>query len=288
MRLFGELVGQHVGPIIVVGGGPSAPAALDMLWQAGVEPVAVLSANEHGHKQSTYAITHSVCADATHGESRQSMESVLRRYGVPIITPHYFGDVRLCEWSLAANTGLQAIAVAVFMGGAPVIPVGIDCYGMTSRDVYFHAPNAKSNSSTKNESNFHRQLGALKTWIGSSAPVRPVGGPASSYWPAWTPTAAAASLVPPRGAYYRSLAKLILQARPHGRVSFKSSTLEPRRIFPASPTEARGLILSNDAKLIESHPPPDGSPLVLPKELTREPKGYRPSSAIKGVAISRR
>ena len=282
MQHIGELVGTLNGPIIVVGGGPSAPAALEALRDTyGVQPAAVLSANEHGHKQAIYEITHSVCCDATHGHTRQNMEKVLRKYGKPIVSPHHFADVRLCEWKLAANTGLTAIAVAVYLGGAPVIAVGIDCYRVADphAPVYFHDADAKSNSVTKHESNFRRQFESLEQFITARAPVRFYGGASLGYFPDWDPNEAVAPITPPKARYYRTLPRIVLQCRPNRRVSFKLATVEPMRLFVATPNEARGLVLAKEAKVIETHPAPDGSPLVLPPELCRAPIGYNPAPA---------
>lgn len=280
MKLIGELVGTLPGPIIVIGGGPSAPLALEALRDTyGIRPAAVISANEHGFKQSIYPVTHSVCCDAFHGETRQSMETLLRRHGVPIIAPHHFADIRLPEWKLAANTGLTAIAVAVFMGGAPVLVTGIDCYRVADprAPVYFHDADAKSNSRTKHESNFRRQFEALEQYVSARAPIRFVAGNALGFYPPFDPNEALAPITPPKARYYRSLAKIIVQARPHGRVQFKLTTLEPGRLFPCSPLEAQALVHAREAKVIEHHAPPDGSPLQLPPLLARAPVGYADS-----------
>jgi len=282
VKLLGEVCGTFTGPIIVVGGGPSAPAALEALRDTyQIAPAAVLSANEHGHKQSIYKVTHSVCCDATHGVTRQSMEKVLRQHGKPIVSPHHFADIRLAEWKLAANTGLTAIAVAVYFGGAPVIVVGVDCYRAVDphAGVYFYDERAKSNSTTKHASNFDRQFTALEQYIGARAPVRFVGGHALEHFPQWDPSEALAPVQPVKARYYRSLATIVMQCRPHGHVQFSMCTVEPGRLFVASPNEARGLVNARRAKVIETHAPPDGSALKLPPELVRPPIGYRPSLA---------
>lgn len=283
MQLIGELVGTVSGPIIVIGGGPTAPLALEALRDTyKISPAMVISANEHGFKQSIYEVTHSLCCDPFHGVTRANMELVLRAYGKPIIAPHHFADIRLPDWKLAANSGLTALAVAVMLGGAPVLAVGIDCY--RSRDplagTYFHDHKAKSNSTTKHESNFRRQFESLEQYVGLGAPIRFVGGSSLSFYPdfdpseggAWTP------VTPVKAKYYRAMPKIILQTRPHGRVSFVLAMLEPGRLFPASPLEARGLVNSKHAKVIETHPAPDGSQQPLPPELVRPPIGYIPGN----------
>ncbi len=243
MKLFGELVGQSSGTAIVVGGGPTALEDLLELKLAGVHPSVVLSANEHGHRQDLFAITHSVCCDGRHGEKRVSMEVLLREFGPqPILTPAHFGTYRLAEWSLAGNTGIAAIAVACFMGCAPVIPVGLDFYRMSSPSTYFHDPNAKSNSMKKNPRNFLSQIESLVKWVGTTAPIRPMRGLLLETFPKWTPDELVAAQQPPRARYFRGLPTLIVQARAYPPVSWKVMQIEPGRLFPMAPNEARGML----------------------------------------------
>lgn len=283
MRLIGELVGTLSGPIIVIGGGPSAPLALEALRDTyKIAPAAVISANEHGFKQSIYEVTHSLCCDPYHGETKRSMELVLRAYGKPIIAPHHFADIRMPDWKLVANSGLTALAIGIMLGGAPVLAVGIDCYRAEDplAGTYFHDHKAKSNSTTKHRSNFARQFQSLEQYVGINAPIRFVGGSSLGVYPPFDPNDGTATtpVVPPKAKYYRAMPKIILQTRPHGRVSFVLAMLEPGRLFPASPLEARALVNSKHAKVIETHPAPDGSPLSLPPELTRPPIGYIPGN----------
>lgn len=285
-RLFGELVGRYASyeaPAIVIGGGPSAPASLEQLKRAGIEPLAVISANEHGFRQDVYPVTHSVCCDGRHGEKHVPMERLLHDLGplVPIVTPGHFGDFRLPEWTLAANSGLTAIAVAVMMGCAPVIPVGIDFYRWGNRQAatYFHDPAGISNSNTKVAANFLSQITALERALGASAPVRPMSGKLLDYYPPWQPKERVRSVLPPRAKYMRSLPTCIVQCRPFPPWSFKLMNVEPGRLFPLSPNECRGALVAKGVKLIETRPAPDGSALKLPEELTRPARGYMPAIA---------
>ena len=278
MKLFSELVGQFDGPILVIGGGPSAPAALEHLKRTGFAPIAVLSANEHGHRQNVFEVTHSVCCDGRHGEKRVPMETLLDVYGKPIITPGHFGDYRLPDWTLSGNTGITAIAAAVFMGGHPVVVVGIDFYRLSSPDVYFHAPDAKSNSTKKNAKNFKAQVDSLVQWVGRRAPVR-----LTTPWPWDTfPMFDAAEIVapvplPPRAIEIRALPTLIVQSRPYPPVSFKLMNVEAGRVFPLSPAEARGFCNNGMCKLIETHPAPGQTTVDLPPNFIRQPRGYVPA-----------
>lgn len=280
MKLVGELFGQFVGPVLVIGGGPSASGDLAALRELGVEPRAVLSANEHGHKQSIYPITHSVCCDATHGERRISMEQLLRPYGKPILSPCHFGDYRMPEWSLASNTGLSSIALAVFMGGAPVIVTGIDFYRIYDRNAptYFYDAAAVSNSNVKNAENFERQTKALEGWISRHPPVRALRGALAERWGTFDPVEQVAPRLDlPQAEYRRKLPTLILQAHPSRPVNFKLKRVEGGRLFPASPNEARGPLRSGHVKLIETLPAPGETTVNLPADLVRPPRGYRPN-----------
>lgn len=286
-RLFGELCGtwaHYEAAAVVIGGGPSAPASLERLKLAGLEPAVVLSANEHGFHQDVFPVTHSVCCDGQHGEKHVKMEKLLHALGphAPIITPGHFGDYRLPEWNVATNTGLTAIAVAVFMGCAPVIVVGIDFYrwgGGKNAGTYFHDPKAVSNSNTKREVNFTSQIQALQQCVGARAPVRPMSGKLLEHYPPWMPHERVRPALPPKAKYLRSLPTCIVQCRPFPPFSFKLMNVEPGRVFPMSPNEARGATVGNGVKLIETHPAPDGSPLKLPAELLRAPRGYLPAIA---------
>src|SRR5690606_1288195 len=131
VALWGSLAGQFRGPILVIGGGPSVNIDLPRLK---VEPVAVISANAHGFKQSFFPPTHALVVDAWHSVTLQSMDALVRPYGVPIISPHWWADIRINDWMSGMSTGLTAICVAALMGGNPVITTGLDGFA----GGYFH------------------------------------------------------------------------------------------------------------------------------------------------------
>jgi hypothetical protein len=132
-ELVTSLVHKHYGkPILVIGGGPSA---LDDLARTNITPACVISANQHGYKQDTFKPDFTVCIDNKRGHTDERMEDFLRPFGKPIIGVCHWCDYRLADWPLSGNTGLTAIAVAVLMGGYPVIAVGMDGF---RGDKYFH------------------------------------------------------------------------------------------------------------------------------------------------------
>lgn len=276
-RMFGELVGARPGVALVIGGGPSAPGDLLALRAIGFEPSCVLSANEHGHHQTTYAVTHSVCLDPRHGVKRIGMRELLRGYGPqPIITPCWFGDYRLAEWKLAANTGLTAATLGVFMAGACVV-VGIDFYRMqnAAAGTYFHDAQAISNSNVKKPENFMRQVKAVESYIHGHPAVRALSGMLSSVWGLYS-----GAIVPqpwqalPQARFQREQPSCVLQAHPSIRVQFGLGTLPQGELFVCSPNEARGLVNSRRAKLIDAYPPPDQNVVNLPRELLEPGRGY--------------
>lgn len=277
--LFGELIGQSSGPALVIGGGPSAARDLPELQRQGFAPNVRISANEHGFRQDLYTITHSVCLDPRHGEKHISMEDLLG-HDVPIISPNFFADYRLPEWTLACNTGLAAIAVAVFMGCAPVVVVGIDFYRIHDRNAgtYFHDAGAVSNSNTKTPRNFETQVKALEQWIGRAPPVRSWGPLGGRYGRELSePVRPVDVEALPQAKYRRHLPICIVQAHPHSAVRFKMARVDPGRVFPCSPNEARSLVMSKKAKLLEVRPGVAGDEIKLPRGLLQGPLPARPA-----------
>lgn len=197
--LFGHLVEKYSGPILVIGGGPSVPADLVRLEHAGVKPVAVVSANEHGIHQERFEVTYVVTADGVHHEKHRRMDVVVRDLGcsAPIVSGCFFADYRLPDWRMGANTGLQAIAIAVAMGGNPVIVTGLDFFKLynASAGTYFHDPRAKSSSNVKVYDNFAKQIDALHRKIAGkrSHPVRAMSGPLREIFPSWDESGAPTS-----------------------------------------------------------------------------------------------
>ena len=134
-KLFDEYAG---GPILVIGGGPSVSDDLPRLVADGFEPACVISANDHGPKQSFYPVNYLVNVDRWHCEKKVPMQEILRPYVLPIINRHSWADFRLPDWTFYGNSGLTAIAVAVALGGNPVVATGIDMW--QHGRYYFHIP----------------------------------------------------------------------------------------------------------------------------------------------------
>lgn len=139
-KLVTELFGRWDGkPALVIGGGPSVLRDFKAL---AVEPALVISANEHGFFQDRFKVDLVTNVDKIHCLRREPMEKILKPYGVPIVNRHSWADYRLPDWKLAANTGLQAIALAALLGANPVIVTGIDMWA--NGRVYFHDTHAKA------------------------------------------------------------------------------------------------------------------------------------------------
>lgn len=276
--MFGELIGAFEGPALVIGGGPSVPMDLMVLSSMKFKPSVVISANEHGHRQSTYKVTHSVCLDPRHGEKHIGMDALLRQFGdQPIITPCWFGTDRLAEWKLAANTGLTSIVVGVFMAGSVVV-TGIDFYRLSDPKAatYFHDPQGKSNSTLKSAQNFERQVKAVEAWITAAPPVRAVSGALSQRWGTFDERGISPLdwRVLPHARFQREQPSIVLQAHPSLPVQFGMGRVPAMARFVVSPNEARSPVTSRRAKLIEAFPPADKTELVLPRELTDPGGGY--------------
>lgn len=188
-------------PILVIGGGPSAPADLRKLTANGFEPACVLSANAHGFYQDFYKPTYSVCADKIHCELKISMREHLEPHGAPILAKHGFADVRLPDWTFSGNTGLTCVAIAVALGGRPVVTVGLDCWQTGRR--YFHGADGKVpvDWDQKFGPNGRKQLRRgpqlamkasrrfkdLERFVGPIDQIRPMSGKLLEQWPMYNP-----------------------------------------------------------------------------------------------------
>lgn len=181
-NLITHRINQLRGPILVIGGGPSA--IRDLAWiPKEVEFKAVLSANGHGFQQAYIAPTHIVCMDHKHSETGEFMEEVVRQYSVPIITRHWWGDYRIPDEYLRLNSGMAAVVVAVMLGGDPVIVVGLDCY---TGPTYFHDPDAITAQSKAPWPRFERQINRVKLQT-AGANIRAMSGPMMRAFGAYVP-----------------------------------------------------------------------------------------------------
>lgn len=174
IALWGSLAGRFPGPILVIGGGPSVSVDLARL---DARPVAVISANAHGFRQSLFPPTHALVLDDHHSVTEESMEALIRPYGAPIIGPNWWADYRMNDWRGGMNSGLTAICAAVLMGGNPVIVTGLDGFA----GGYFHAP-SHTRIGGQDEETVRRQTRTLVQYVGD-CPVRPMSGYLLDHFP---------------------------------------------------------------------------------------------------------
>jgi hypothetical protein len=199
-RLFDRWAGK---PILVLGGGPSVRTDLPQL---AITPACVISANDHGAKQSRFPVEIFVNCDRMHCMLKVPMEKFLRPFGGLIVNRFSWADYRLAEWTFLGNSGLTAVAVAAALGGNPVIVTGIDMWKQGR--VYFHdeepgkIPRNRRNvrpSVTRRDMN---QLRELKRET-EGANIRPMSGPMTEVFPEYDPEEALPEAAPT--AYRRKL-----------------------------------------------------------------------------------
>jgi hypothetical protein len=110
-----DLLLKHAGArIAVIGGGPSRIEQAARLPEGTV----CLSANQHGCL--TRPCEYIVACD--------NIETMLRPYGVPIISPHRWADYRMSEHPQLLYTGMHSAWVAWMLGAREILLVGMDCY----------------------------------------------------------------------------------------------------------------------------------------------------------------
>jgi hypothetical protein len=141
-RTVRDLVHAHVGkPAVVMGGGPSLPAAIERSPEGAI----FLSANEHGCRffensspgQTTKNVVCLIVA-------LDQIEHKVSRFGVPIVSRHMYADYRLVT-PPAKSSGVAAAYIARLMGCAPILLAGMDCYDGAT---YFDDPKAPSTGRT--------------------------------------------------------------------------------------------------------------------------------------------
>ncbi len=198
-RLVTELFHRWEGkPILVIGGGPSVLRDLPLLKET---PACVISANEHGFQQKYFPVDLVTNVDKRHCLLKEPMEKILRPYGAPIVNRHSWADYRLPDWTMAGNTGMQAIALAATLGASKVIVTGIDMW-MGGR-VYFHDRGAKAPKHKSPKSAMKRRakerVNPLRTFC-VGAHIRPMSGPLTEWFKTYDP---AEVLKPARPVGYR-------------------------------------------------------------------------------------
>lgn len=200
-RLIADLYGSAVRrPAIVVGGGPSAPAQLELLRPL-LDTAAILSANGHAWKLGLGA-HYVVCKDNRHTETGELMEPRLRPFGAPIIGRHYWADYRLPRWPVQGNSGMMALGVAALMGCAPIFPIGFDCY---QNGTYFHDPDAKNVSRGLRDSLWRSRYQRLRAKL-VTADIRLLdASPLSVSFPRYVPGEPPRGQIPPVFDFYRGM-----------------------------------------------------------------------------------
>jgi len=198
-RLVTELFHRWEGkPILVIGGGPSVLRDLPLLKET---PACVISANEHGFKQDRFKVDLVTNVDKRHCLLKEPMEKILRPYGAPIVNRHSWADYRLPDWTMAGNTGMQAIALAATLGASQVIVTGIDMWEGGRR--YFHDAGAKAPKHKAPKSAMKRRakerVAPLRQFC-NGAHIRPMSGPLLQWFKQYDP---AETPKPPRPVGYR-------------------------------------------------------------------------------------
>jgi len=198
-RLVTELFHRWAGqPILVIGGGPSVLRDLPKL---AITPGCVISANEHGFKQKYFKVDLVTNVDKRHCLLKEPMEKILRPYGVPIVNRHSWADYRLPDWTMAGNTGMQAIALAALLGASQVIVTGIDLW--QGGRIYFHDAGAKPLKHKASKASMKRRakdrILPMKNFV-AGAHIRPMSGPLTEWFKTYDP---AEVLKPARPVGYR-------------------------------------------------------------------------------------
>lgn len=176
MARLTDLAGKYAGRVaFVLGGGPSAPEQ----FKKCPEGALILSANHHGCllTRCDYIVSQEL-SDVTH--------AMLRKYGVPIISPFAEADY-LIEVPGLKVSGMEATRTAVVLGCSPVILAGMDCYvGIVE---HWHRPDRTHTYGRNGDPplpprKLHKQLAAWSTLKGLGD-IRVCGGPLTAVFPVW-------------------------------------------------------------------------------------------------------
>jgi hypothetical protein len=242
--LLKELIGTLSGPVLVVGGGPSAVAELERV--PGVEKLPVFAPNGHATRIPGLDVRYIVSKDDHHSETKKPMRDLMGKFGLPVISPHWWGNYRMADWYLQSNSGFAAIAIAVACGAYPVITVGFDCY---QNGTYFHDLEAKNASRGRRLYSFEKQMTALWAKLGANY-ARPVGGPLKKYFPRFVPGEHYAPL--PEPAFVAAMRKM-QSHRVRATMNFHWTRLNaevPAGAEFAVSTQERDMLIRNNAAVV--------------------------------------
>lgn len=249
--LVSALYGAHKHrQVLVVGGGPSAPA---QLAQLSLDNPIVISANAHAFKLGLRA-DYIMCKDHQHTETKQRMEPVLRGYGVPIVTRNHWGDYRTPHWPAQGNSGAMAIGLAALFGASLIVPIGMDGY---QDGTYFHDLTATNVSAGKPSGHWKSRFDRLRTRL-DGAVIRPVDGLMTQVFRPYSRYAAIPSpRIPAAFDIYRDMKTYRVQALPNCREMFDPRVEIPEGFtFPVSAEEARRFVNARRAVPVGDTPPP--------------------------------
>lgn len=138
-KLLSEIALSFAGrPIVAMGGAPCLTSDLERIRSAACW----VSANQHGHlaRPADYI----VCADIFHQVTGKAMADEMAGYGVPVISPYLWSDIRIPDHpqDFPMNSGILALYVAAVLGGHPVIAAGFEFF---EGGTYHHDEKAKTN-----------------------------------------------------------------------------------------------------------------------------------------------
>ena len=236
MALLSDLVGPYEGkPILVICGGASAARHFPEVYD--LQPALVLSANEHGFKQDRFKIDFIVSVDYWYGSTRERMDKKLAGHKTPHINRWSWADYRIPEWNFNGDSGLTAIAVAVMLGGHPVVALGID--RMTGPKKYFwqNGPDPQWAKKVQPHIMNIREHVRRSVEFCKDAQVRIFHGPMLEYWKPYSP----AETLPQ---WVRSTAP---QVTLRGKMYNRSSQIF---LHPSDPVSSGQILLTDN----EAHP----------------------------------
>lgn len=181
-RLVSELTWKHAGrPALVIGGGPSAPEAFERIKND--RPWLLIAANAHAFRLGVRP-DYVFCKDDESTETKEPMEPVVRRPGIPVIGRHFWTDYRVAEWPITGNSGQMSIAVAALMGCAPIVPIGFD--GYQPGGTYWYDLKVKNVSAGRLPGHWMSRYKTLAAKL-EGAVIRSMGDMTSGAWPRYEP-----------------------------------------------------------------------------------------------------
>lgn len=230
---------------VIVGGGPSAPSDLKKI--PGIAQALIISANHHAFKLNLKP-DYIWCKDHLRitrgymekGRKREYMEAALRPYGVPIAGPNYWCDYRAVDWALPQfNSGQQALAFAVLLGCAPIVPIGMDCF---QEGTYFHDLAAENVSAGRKQGYWNSRIQKLR-WSLPGAPIRGISGLVAHHFGRYEPDRPLVpGDLPPALTRYVKMPTVWIEMRRELQDSRDKFAIIPKGyIMPSSPAEAAKL-----------------------------------------------